>query len=79
MATPPERAGDVAHELTSSLSVLLLGLQRLRALQSGPERERALVLIERMETAVRGMATLIESLRNPPAPPPPPATPARDP
>jgi hypothetical protein len=64
MATPP--AGrDLAHELTSSLSALLLALQRLRALQGGPEKERALALLDRMETAVRGMAVLLESLRSP--------------
>ena len=65
--TPP-RTGDLAHELTSSLSALLLGLQRLRALQGGPEKERALALLARMETAVRGMAALLESLPPPPGP-----------
>jgi hypothetical protein len=44
---------------------LLLGLQRLRPLQGGPEKERALALLERMETAVRGISALLESLRGP--------------
>ena len=69
MSAPPTRAGDVAHELTSSLSALLLGLQRLRTMTGGPDRERALALLERMETAVRGMAALLESLQDGPPPP----------
>ncbi|HEX9306555.1 MAG TPA: hypothetical protein VF894_03620 [Anaeromyxobacter sp.] len=69
MTSSPQGSGDAAHELTSSLSALLLGLQRLRALSGGPEKERALALIERMEGAVRGMNILLESLRSPPAPP----------
>jgi hypothetical protein len=63
---PAPRSGDLAHELTSSLSALLLAVQRLKTLQGGPERERALALLERMETAVRGMAALLENL--PPSP-----------
>jgi hypothetical protein len=62
---PASRSGDLAHELTSSLSALLLGLQRLRPLQGGPEKERALALLDRMETAVRGISALLESLRGP--------------
>jgi hypothetical protein len=62
---PPSRSGDLAQELTSSLSALLLGLQRLRPLQGGPETERALALLDRMETAVRGISALLESLRGP--------------
>jgi hypothetical protein len=62
---PPSRSSDLAHELTSSLSALLLGLQRLRTLQGGPEKERALALLDRMETAVRGISALLESLRGP--------------
>jgi hypothetical protein len=69
MTSPPQRSGDAAHELTSSLSALLLGLQRLRTLTGGPDRDRALALIERMEGAVRGMAALLASLQDPPAPP----------
>ncbi len=69
MPSSPPRSSDLAHELTSSLSALLLGLQRLRALQGGAEKERALALLERMETAVRGMAALLETLRVPPGPP----------
>ena len=68
MPSSPPRSSEFAHELTSSLSALLLGLQRLRALQGGVEKERALALLERMETAVRGMAALLETLR-PPGPP----------
>ncbi len=69
MATPPPaRSGDLAHELTSSLSALLLAVQRLRAYQGGPEKDRALALLERMETAIRGMAALLETLRPPPGP-----------
>jgi signal transduction histidine kinase len=64
----PPRPTDLAHELTSSLSALLLGLQRLRPLQGGPDKERALVLLDRMETAVRGISALLESLREPPPP-----------
>lgn len=66
--SPPPRGGDLVHELTSSLAALLLGLQRLRSMQGGPDRERALALLDRMETAVRGIAALLESLRGPPAP-----------
>lgn len=65
-ATPPPR--DLAEELTSSLSALLLALQRLRTLQGGPEKERALALLDRMETAVRGMSALLESLQTSPGP-----------
>jgi signal transduction histidine kinase len=67
-STPPARSGDLAHELTSSLSALLLGLQRLRAMQGGPDKQRALALLDRMETAVRGISALLESLRAPAAP-----------
>ncbi len=76
MTSPEPRTGDVAHEITSSLSALLLGLQRLRKLTGGPDRERALSLIERMETAVRGMTALLESLRGPPAEPAAPPDPS---
>jgi hypothetical protein len=61
--TPPPR--DLAHELTSSLSALLLALQRLRPMQGGPEKERALALLDRMETAVRGISALLASLSGP--------------
>jgi signal transduction histidine kinase len=69
MTSPPHGKPDAAHELTSSLSALLLGLQRLRALTGDAEKDRALALIDRMEGAVRGMAALLESLRRPPGPP----------
>jgi hypothetical protein len=65
--SPPPRS-DLAHELTSSLAALLLGLQRLRPLQGGPEKDRALALLDRMEMAVRGISALLESLRGPPDP-----------
>ncbi len=68
MTSSPHHPGDLAHELASSLSALLAALQRLRALQGGVEKERALALLERMETAVRGMASLLETLRVPPGP-----------
>jgi hypothetical protein len=68
--TPPGPERDLVHELTSSLSALLLGLQRLRGLTGGPEREKALALIDRMETAVRGISALLESLRAPAGAPP---------
>ncbi len=66
MSSPPPRSGDLADELTSSLSALLLAIQRLRGLQGGPEKERALALLDRMESAVRGMTALLETLRSPP-------------
>ncbi len=66
MTTGPAPRSDLEHELTSSLSALLLAVQRLKALQGGPERDRALALLDRMETAVRGMAALLENLRPPP-------------
>ncbi len=68
MTSPPQSTGDAAHELTSSLSALLLGLQRLRTFAGGPDKERALALIERMEGALRGMSALVDSLRGPPGP-----------
>ncbi len=68
MPSPASRSGDLAHELTSSLTALQLALQRLRSLQGGPEKERALALLDRMETAVAGMAALLETLRAPSGP-----------
>ncbi len=61
---------DLAHELATSLSALLLGFERLRKLSSGPDCERALALIDRMETTARGMASLVDALARaaPPAP-----------
>ncbi len=53
---------DLAHELATSLSALLLGFERLRKLSSAPDRERALALIDRMETTARGMASLVDAL-----------------
>jgi hypothetical protein len=64
----PPRGDDLVHELTSSLAALLLGLQRLRSMQGGPEKDRALALLDRMETAVRGISALLESVRGPPSP-----------
>jgi hypothetical protein len=64
----PTRTDDLALELTSSLAALLLGLQRLRSMQGGPDKDRALALLDRMETAVRGISALLESLRGPAAP-----------
>ncbi len=63
------RPSELAHELASSLTALLLGFQRLRKLTGGPDRQRALALIERMEATARVMAGLVEALRGD-APPP---------
>ncbi len=60
---PASRPSDLAHELASSLTALLLGFQRLRKLSGGPDRERALALIERMETTARVMSGLVDALR----------------
>ncbi len=70
MPAAPPSAYDLAHELATSLTALLLGFQRLRALTGGPERERALALIERMETTARGMSGLLDALRRATAQPP---------
>jgi hypothetical protein len=83
MTSPPGLDRDPVHELTSSLSALLLGLGRLRQLTGGPERDKALALIDRMETAVRGITALLESLRAPaesqPVPPGTPPITGKDP
>lgn len=64
-------SGDVVHRLTSSVSALLLGLQRLRKLAQEGDRERVLALVDRLEGTVQGMVEVLEAAR-PPAPPPPP-------
>lgn len=71
MTDPAPRSGDVAHQLTSSLSALLIGLQRLRKLVTDGDRERTVALVDRMEAQVRGMTALLQSLRAPGAPAPP--------
>ena len=63
MTDPAPRSGDVVHQLTSSLSALLLGLQRLRTLTAEADRERALALLDRLEHTVRGMAATLQASR----------------
>lgn len=67
---PAAPRSDLAHELATSLTALLLGFQRLRKLSGGPDRDRALALIERMETTARVMAGLVDAIpRDVPAAP----------
>jgi hypothetical protein len=68
MTDPASRSGDVVHQLTSSLSALLIGLQRLRTLATAGDRERTLALVDRLEHQVRGMAAVLPSLRAPASP-----------
>jgi hypothetical protein len=75
MTGPAPRSGDVAHQLTSSLSALLLGLQRLRTLTADADRDRALALLDRLERTVRDLAAALGS----PTPERPEPPPGRDP
>ncbi len=62
MTVPAPRPSDLAHELKNTITALLVGIGRLRQLAGGPERDRALALLDRMEAAARGMGALAEAI-----------------
>jgi signal transduction histidine kinase len=63
MDDPGGRRAAAAHELKNAISAVLLGVHGLRRLAGGPDRERALAALDRIESAAARMEGLLEELR----------------